>query len=316
MAAPLLAPDPRNNTTSGVPWSPSYTGPRYTTRTVGQAPPQTQQGQMSDDDTRKWDQLVAEIKQALAVSSGWDREKKQLELEDAEKGRQNAYRIAELNDRTARYGIDERSRLELAQLKQNQKQFDATHGLELQKFGLNVADSFTKWSQTPDMIWAHKDFTGALGKTLGQYGVSPTSGPMDGPRAKTWEDFAALSGYQDMPAVQAGQSSGGVTRPVEAGGAGAGAGAGGGTDQRIKAMRAVADAMPPSDTDGADPQDWQALRAIESLYFARKPGSVESLGAPRRKTAQAGLARLGHDPATVESDYTRAGVGQGRARAA
>ncbi len=40
--------------------------------------------------------------------------------------------------------------------------------------------------------------------------------------------------------------------------------------------------------------------AIRSRYAARRPGEVERLGKPRRPIAQAGLQRMGADPALVE----------------
>lgn len=272
------------------------------------------------EDARRWDQEVERVRQALAQSAGWDREKKTLELADAEKGRANAWKIAELSAQTSRYGTDRNAEVQLAQLKETQRQFDQNHGLEMQKFGLeekkyglNVADSYANYAQTADQAFAMNDFKDAMGR-VGQ-GLSPSMVGSNGatPHAKTWEDFAALSGFSSLPVVQQGQAANqpfaeGPAGMAQQGGAGAGAGS---ADPRIKAMKAVADAMPPSDSVGHDEQDWAGLDAIKNLWFARKPGQVERLGQARRQIGMAGLKRLGFDPNLVEQDRIRAGVGQG-----
>jgi len=244
----------------------------------------------------QWDQYVNAIKAALAASSGFQRMQLQAQLDDAEKGRANAYKIAQLSAETSRYGVDVNARLRMAELKQQQAQFEATHGLDLAK-------AYTQFASTPDMMFARNDFINALGR-VGQGGFPQDVTTEGQPHAKTWEDFQAIAN------LGTGKGGGG-------GGGGGGAAAGGGTaDPRMTAANAVMKAIPPSDGAGHDDQDWAALSAIQALYSAGKPGSVARLGAARGKIALAGLARLGYDPATVLEDYTRAGVGQQSSRLA
>lgn len=256
-----------------------------------------------DPTVAQWNAYLAQIQAALQASSGWERTKFEAQLADAQKGRDNAVRIAELQAKTSRYGTDQNTAVQLAQLRQNQQQFDANHGLE-------VAKAYTAYSQTPDMMFARNDFVNALGRT-GQ-GLSPAPVMSQGtPQAKNWQDFAVLSGYGNAT-TKAGASGGGAQAKQQSGG---GSG-GGGTDPRHKAVKAVMDAIPPSDTAGHDDQDYEALNAIRSLYAAGMPGSVERLGASRQKIANAGLARMGYDANLVNEDYKRGLPGQQSVRAA
>ncbi len=297
----------------------------------------------------RWDQYVKTIQDALQASAGFERTKLQKQYEDAEKGRQNAYKIADLQAQTSRYGVDRQTETELARLRENQRQFDNNHNLEMQKFGLDrerfgferekfgkefgleeqrfgldkdrfgldYANAYTNFAQTSDNPWLLKDFEGAVGRVgLGQ-GVQPISTQANQPRAKTWEDFAAISGYATLPGVQAGRTS--TAEPAMAG-SGPGAMAqeqsiNNGPDKQLKAMRAVAEAMPPSATPGMDDSDWAAINAYKSLYFAGRPGEIARLGKERNKIGMNGLRRAGYNPALLEEDYTRGLPGQGSARA-
>lgn len=248
----------------------------------------------------QWDQYIATIQAAINASAGWERTKLEAQMEDARKGRANAYKIAELQAKTSRYGTDQQTNMQLAQLKQNQKQFEASHGLELAK-------AYTQFASTPDMVWSLNDFKGALGRVGQGFSPQPIAASAS-PTPKTYEDFAALTNYKTGDGASSGS---GTADP-----GGRAAGGRSTTDARVTAANAVMRAIPPSETPGNDGQDWAALRAIENLYMAGRPGEVERLGAPRRKIAQAGLARLGYDPALVESDRQRALPGQGNVRAA
>src|SRR5690349_14988813 len=53
-------------------------------------------------DARRWDAYVQQIQQALQASAGFERVKLQKQYEDAEKGRENAYKIAQLSAETSR----------------------------------------------------------------------------------------------------------------------------------------------------------------------------------------------------------------------
>lgn len=275
-------------------------------------------------DTAKWDQYLAQIQQALAASSGWERTKLEAQMQDAKKARDSAYKLAQLQASTSRYGVDQNTKVQMAQLEQNMRQFEASHGLEIKKFGLSQAEAYTKFASTPDMRWSAADFDNAVQRVgLGQ-GVAPISTNPNQPQAKTWADFAALSGFDQLPAVQAGQTgyqpAETSSRSVMPVGGGAGAttdmNGDGIPDPRIKATRAIVDALPPSGTPGNNDQDWAALNAIRNLYSAGKPGSLEALGPARRKIAQAGMARLGYDPNLVEEDYQRGLPGQQSVRRA
>lgn len=317
----IFGPNPATTSLSGVPWAPGYTGPRITTRTVGSmaAPGGTGTGvrdnngrELTPEELRRWDEYVARTVDMINKSTGWEREKLRLQLKDAEKGRANAYRIAELSANTSRYGTDQQTMVELRRLQENQRQFDANHGLEQQKLGLSVADTYTKYAQSYDDIWALQDFKGALGAVQGGGGPAPIAA-QGRPQPKTWESFAALAGFENLPAVQAGTAP----APMPGGGqAAAGGGGGNGADLRLKAAKAIGEAMPPSSTPGLDDQDWAAIRAYESLYFAGQPGTVEKLGTERNRIGMAGLARAGYNPKLVEEERRRSLPHQGSVRAA
>lgn len=260
-----------------------------------------------------YDRYIATLTRAWQESSGLQRTQIEAQIEDAKKARANAMEIARIQSGDSRYGTDTQRRTRLDELQQNQRQFDATHALDMQRYGLDVANSYVKYASTPDMRWSANDFDTAVART--GVGGFPQQARAQAPaQPKTWESWAALSGY-NTPVVNAGAGggSGGGGGAGSAGGAGAG---GGSKDLRMNAAQAVMKAMPPSDGIGHDAQDWAALDAVKNLYFSGRPGEVERLGAPRRKIAQAGLARLGYDPALVESDRQRALPGQASVRRA
>lgn len=289
-----------------------------------------------DEINAKISQLQGSLNSINDEQSKFERDKLKAQYDDAQKGRDNAYEIAKLNGANQRYGYDQQRQTEIDKLKQDQNQYDQTHALDLKKYGLEVAKAYTSYASTPDQVWALNDFKSAL-SNVGQ-GLTPQSSATEPTaHAKTWQDFAALSGYDTTGDTTTGStstgtnSSGGTTYTASgsgtdgsgytaadtaSGGTSSTGDSSGGTDQRQTAISAVVKAMPASESQGHDDQDWAALNAIKSLYFAGKPGSVERLGAARRKTAQSGLARAGYDPNLVEEDYTKAGVGQGAARAA
>lgn len=311
--------------------------------------------QQAAQDVARWEQYMATIQQAMQASAGFERVKLQEQYKDAEKGRQNAMAIARLQSDTSRYGYDQQRQSQIDDLKERGRQFDANHalaqqefglkreqftedtrrfglehGLKRDQFGLEVADAYTRYSQTPDMMFARNDLMHGLGQVgLGGAPQNVMSGDAR-PQAKGWEDFAALSGYKVspsqanplsspggamMPAPIEGRVVSASSTPMPSGGMGTGQ-AGSGTDPRVTAAAGIMRALPPSETPGTDGQDWSALRAIESLYMSRKPRQVEALGDQRRKTAQAGLARLGYDPRQVEEDRQRSLPGQRSVRAA
>lgn len=279
------------------------TRPRFVSTANG---PVTLPADWSDEDARQWvtayDQHIATLTRQWEQTSGLERRQIEAQIEDAKQGRKNAMEIAQLQAQTSRYGTDAQTQQAIADRMERQRQFDANHGLDLQKFGLDVANSYTQYAQTYDDIWALQDFKSAIGNIQRGGGPSPLSS-QGSPRPKTMEQFAVLANYpgsQQQGASMAAQSGGG----------------GSGTDPRITAANSVMKALPPSESAGNDGQDWAALRAIESLYFGKKPGEVEKLGKERGRIAEAGLARLGYNPKLVAEERRNSLPWQGSVRSA
>lgn len=251
-----------------------------------------------------WAQVENSTRQALTEAGGEDNiyRTKALEgqLASAQAARENAMKIAQLQASTSRYGIDAQSATAMRALKENARQFDAQHGLE-------IAKAYTAFSSTPDLMFARNDFVNAMGR-VGQ-GLMPqatvTQNP--GPQGKTWQDFNALTQYQ-------GQSAAGAASAANGGSTGASAASGGGgeaKDPRIAAATAIVKALPPSQTAGMDDgQDWAAINAMRALYSSGRPGIEARLGPQRTKTGLAAMARAGFDPVQVTEDYNRSLPGQ------
>lgn len=132
-------------------------------------------------------------------------------------------------------------------------------------------------------------------------------GVSEGPQ---WQDYAALRGFGSVPAVAAGRT---MAQPV--------AGmpqqqAAGGADPRIKAARAVVDAIPPSDGDGHDDNDYAALQAIQGIFKARKPGTLARMRPGQQAAFSAGLSRSGLYAPDAIADMERANPGQRSVRMA
>lgn len=269
-------------------------------------------GDYSNIGPGQYDQYIAGIMAQLQEAAGSDdayRTKAlEAQMQSAEAARANALRIAQLQSETSRYGVDAQRETEIQKLKENARQFDAQHGLE-------IAKAYTAFASTPDLMFARNDFVSAMGR-VGQ-GLSPQSAitRQPGPQAKTFADFDALTQYRGQSAntFAAGGSGNGSTGN---GGGGSSAAASAGTqsanppDPRLKAAGVIAQAIPPSETPGADDNDWAAINAIRSLYQAGRPG-IQKLGPARQKIALAGLARAGFDPAVVQEEYLRGLPGQG-----
>jgi hypothetical protein len=178
----------------------------------------------------EWDSYVGDVGAALQASSGLEREKLAAQMKDAQAGRANAYKIAKLQADVSRYGIDMQRKTALDQLKENARQFDASHllekekfafekeswakefGLEEKKFGLNYAQAATEYLSTPDRAFMFGDFQDALSRAaVGSTGGGETAqgprpyGATGTPIPKTQDDFAVLASYGQTP--QAGQPS-------------------------------------------------------------------------------------------------------------
>lgn len=277
---------------------------------------QPQGATSGQSDVDKWiaysEKAAAAANQASADQNVWEREKLRMQAEDAKKGLQNAMEIARLQSQTSRYGVDQQTQTRLKELQQAQQQFEATHALDMQKFGLDVAEAYTKYASTPDLTFQRADLMNGLQRAgIGQ-GPSPLSS-QGTPVAKTWNDWAALQGWA-TPAVAAGQTQ----QPAGVNGAGAGASGGGGSgaDPRMAAATSIMKAIPPSDGVGHDESDFAALRAIQSVFSAAKPGSYERLRPGQKAAFASGLSRLGYYAPDALADMKRANPGQQSSRLA
>jgi len=183
-----------------------------------------------------WDSYTNDLNDALQGSAGFEREKLSAQLKDAEAGRANAYKIAQLSANTQKYGIDKNYESQMKQLLENQRQFDLNHALEREKFaevkrqfgleyGLKYADAATQYLSTPDRYAQGMDFRQMADRALtGAYGGGETA-PGTQPygtnvtfQPKTPEDFAALAGF-GQPGNNAGAAWSpprtGVTEPFQ-----------------------------------------------------------------------------------------------------
>lgn len=251
-------------------------------------------------DVARWDEYIKTIQEAMTASSGFERIKLAEQYKDAAAGRANAMRIAQLQEQGRRYGVDVGARTEMARLQENARQFDASHGLEMAKVA-------TDYLSTPDRYFQAGDFLSMAGQ-LGRGGGVQPYGAQGRPQAKRWEDFAALAGFGNVPAVKAGGGGGMATYADYGGGGG-----GGGVDPRVKAARGVIDAIPPSEGSGMNADDWAALGAVEQIFRASKPGSYEKMRPGQQAMFRSGLGRLGYVPDDAIEDMRRSGIGQGRA---
>lgn len=231
-------------------------------------------------------------------------------------------RLEEGNQKIARERLAQEMQIRQQELQLSRERFGLEQELgrgNLQlgrdRFGVEKAQALTEYLKTPDQYFSQRNFRNALGNILGGGGaesVTQTAAQYGGPQMKTTSDFEAIAGPSGSLASGAGGPAAGAGPSPGMPNAGAGAS----NDPRQTAAAGVLKALQPSEANGLDENDVAALNAIYNIYSARKPGSVERLGTPRRKIAQAGLAALGFDPETVEWDYQQAGVGQGNPRAA
>lgn len=281
--------DPRLSASSG-------SRPRFYSTQGG---PVTLPGDWSDEDAQAWvksyDQYIGTLTQAWQQSSGLQRKQIESQIADAKKGRDVQMKIAQLQAKTSRYGTDQQTETELARLKENARQFDATHGLEMQKLGLTRAQTATDYLSTPDRYVQAADFLNLSGRVLaGQEGSAPGSGAT--PQAKTMADFDALT---------AGGNPGRQVDPVAAaagytnGGAGPTAATGTGADARVKALRGIIDAAPPSDEPGLDNNAYHVLNAAKAIYSMNlTPQQQASLRSDDQslKVFNSAGSRLGENP--------------------
>jgi hypothetical protein len=270
----------------------------------------------------QWAAYGDKITEMMQASAGWEREKLAAQREDAAKGLANAMSIARLQSETSRYGIDAQRATAMANLKENARQFDLTHELDMKKFGLSYAQSYSDYVLTPDRYAAGADFVNMASRMIsGQGGPAPYGSTGDF-HAKTPEDFASLAnnpGSAEAPpasAPAAGASSvanPGLSQTAQNAAVGAGAGA----DARVKAMKAMIDAVPPSEGAGMNDNDYAVMAAARALYSTNlQPGSLEKMRPDQRAIYSSFVKRSGRDWKDYLADYQRGGVGQGRSSAA
>lgn len=284
----------------------------------------------------QWDAYIATVKQAYAASSGFERIKLKAQLDDAEAGRQNSYRIAQLQSDTSRYGVDVGRQNTLDELKQRDKEFTANHELDLKKFGvtegeltgvyngqptlaarrdqLTEAQLIAQQRSQPNRLFQTMDLEQALGSiragrpatSMTRTGVSAIDGLSSDYTGNPYlTGYRAPTGNGASPDTGAGQQA--TTAP----------------DPRAKALRAVMDALPPSETEGLDPTGVAALNAAYHIYRAPgkvAPGSIERLGPTQQATFQSagdrlqGTTGLSYDDFMAQ--YKRNAPGQQSVRAA
>lgn len=285
------------NPTGGTTPQPSFAGAPY-----GSQPYTGELGQPGDPgyentELGKWDQYIAQLQQALQASSGFQRWQIERQMEDARKGRDLQWKIAKLQSS----GADARL---VMQLKEQARQFDLNHGLEMQKLGLSRAQTATEYLSTPDRFFQAGDFLNMSARYLtGQPGAAPY-GSTGSPTPKTEADFAILEQGGNPYAGR-----GDATQAV--------AGGGSGGDQRLKALQTVMKAVPPSEGMGLDANDHAVLQAARALYSTNlRPGTLESMRPGQRAIFQSAGKRLGYDVNDYMAGYEASRPNQQNVRAA
>lgn len=332
---PVLAPNPLDDTTAGVPGGgytvirrtgmnavngpPVYGNPTASLNTLTRGRPRfamTSNGPVliptdwSDEDAatyvHAWDQQIATIKQAMQEASGFQRLQLQSQLEDAEKGRQNALRIARLNNETSRYGTDVQRRTAMAQLKENARQFDLRHGLDVQQLGLDRAKTATEYLATPDR-WAQAgNYLALSGRVLAGQPGAGSYGTSVAPRPNTEQDFAVLQ-------------SGGNPYAGRGDAAAAAGGTGAGADARTKALKAVISGYTPSNGVGLDANDYAVLnatRAIMGMNLTPQQQATIRSDPEYRAILGSNMRNLGQNPDSWWTRQQQSLPGQGRVGAA
>jgi hypothetical protein len=254
----------------------------------------------AQDYSTERDWIADQIQRASGDENEYRTKALEAQMKSADAARANAMKIAQLQASTSRYGIDAQSATAMRALKENARQFDAQHGLD-------IAKAYTAFASTPDLMFARNDFMHGM-QRVGQ-GLNPASIHEGGtPQAKTYQDFAALAQYNGSTVP--GASSAGAGSSQTASSSGGGTEAKAPPDPRVQAAGAIMKALPPSESPGADGQDWNAINAIVEMYKSGNP-AIGKLTASQQKIGMAGLARAGYDPIRVQEDYLRTRPGQG-----
>lgn len=269
----------------------------------------------------QWAQAAATYQMLLRYQAGgatpFERQQLQAKIDDALAARQNALKIAQLQADNQRYGYDQSRQTAIDQLKENARQFDARHQLDVRSADISEAQLIAQQRSQPNRLFQTMDLEQALGRIRG--GFKATTMPMT-------DQVAAVNGlstdYTGNPYLAGSGGAGSAAAPVtNAAAPAAAASPGGGTDPRLSAANAVLKALPPSATEGLDPTGVAALNAVYHLYSAPlAPGTLQSLSPTQKATLQSGAERIqgvtGKNYDDLMSDYYRSAPDFGSVRAA
>jgi hypothetical protein len=274
-----------------------------------------------------WDAQIATIQAMMQASSGWEQKKLQAQMEDAEKGRANAYKIAQLSASTSRYGTDAAKETAMAQLKQRAHEFEQTHALD-------IAKTATEYLSTPDRFFQASDFLSMTNRAAQGQGPAPY-GANGSPTPKTMADWNTLYTGGGSPAgspapvpsggktsIYSGGGGGGSAAPAAVTDGGGSGGGGGATaqqqnDPRMGAVQAVFKAMPPSEGGGMDDTDYAALTAAKAIYESPlRPGTLERMRPGQQAMLASAGKRLGYHVPDWQAQYNRNKPGQKSVRLA
>lgn len=287
---PTFAPEPGRE----------YT-PTSTSRTF------TPSSNTASSEVDQWKHYLKTIEDALRESSGFERFKLQAQREDAEKGLRNAMEIARLQAETSRYGVDIGRQTALDQLRENQRQYDLNHGVELQRLGLTRAQGVVDLMRSSDRYADAGNFLALSSRVLANQAGAGTFGAAVQPRGNTESDFAVLAAGGN-PWAGRGNAAQAAT-----------AGGGAGTDARVKALKAVIDAAPPSAGTGHDPNDFAVLNAARAIYGMNlNPQQQASINSDPKFAGILGseIRTMGDDPESWMRRQRASLPGQGRVQAA
>lgn len=280
----------------------------------------------------QWGATVAGlIDQAMNASSALERRKLEAQIRDADEGRKNAMKIAQLSASTSRYGVDAQAKAQAAALKQRAREFEQTHALELKKFGLSYAQTATEFLSSPDRFAQSTDFFDMAGRVMGRVpGPAPYGSNTDFV-PKTQQDFAVLAGgapeglgAATPGSTAAAQSQPSPSAPVQAAVASASspAAASGGAataqaDPRQKLLKNLFDVSPPSRGAGQDQNDFAVMKAADAIMsMPLPPGAYERMRPDQQKILGSYIRRSGRSLPDWLSQQQRNAPGQGSVRAA
>jgi hypothetical protein len=197
--------------------------------------------------SQQWNAYISKITlEAQTASSGFERWKARMQLEDAQKGRDNEAALQQMRNDASKYGTDIQRQTAIDQLAENARQYDLNHGLEMQKLGLSRAQTATDYLSTPDRYIEGASFLDLSGRVLSGGGYAQPAGD---PQMKTMADYQAL------------ENGGNPGRQVSSAQVGGNA-----ADPRVKALKAVIDAAPPSADPGLDNNGYAVLQAAKHIY--------------------------------------------------